>query len=234
MDCCTTTAEKWVILEHFGKASSLGSPPALWQSWRPTPNLVFWHLLWLAGSIHALKSCCCQQGSLHNNRGKLGDFGIFRESFNSSFASSSVAEVVPHSKFGFWSSLGLVGSIHALKSCCCHQGSLDNNRGKLGNFGIFREGFNSSFASSSVAEVVPHSKFGFLVFSWVGWIHSCTEIMLLPTRILGQQLPQSGQFWDFSGRLQLFVCLQLCGGGGSPLQFWLFGLFLGWLDPCMH
>jgi len=117
----------------------------------------------------------------------------------------------------------------AVKKC-----RLSNNRGKLGDFGIFLEGFKSSFASSSLAEVVPHSKFGFWVFSLVGWIHSCPEIMLLPPRILGQQLRQSGQFWDFSGRLQVLVLLQFSGGGGAPLKIWLFDLLFGWLDPPMR
>jgi len=116
----------WVILGFFGKASTLRLPPALWRRWFPTPILAF------------------------------------------------------------WSFLRLVGSMHALKSCCCHQGSLCNNRGKLGVFGIFREGFKSWLSSSSVAEVVRHSKFGFLVFSWVGWIHACTEIMLLPLWTIAQ------------------------------------------------
>ena len=116
-------------------------------------------------------------------------FLLFRDHLKSWSAHGSMAKVmIIHSQFGFLV-LSWVGWIHS-----CTEIMLlplwivaQQPRQIWVVFGIFREGFNSSFASSSVAEVVPHSKFGFLVFSLVGWIHSCTEIMLLPSRIVAQQ-----------------------------------------------
>jgi len=53
-------------------------------------------------------------------------------------------------------------------------------------FGLFRDGTKSSSAPSFVVELMAHSEFGLVVLSWVGCIHSCTEIMLLPLRIVAQ------------------------------------------------
>jgi len=37
-----------------------------------------------------------------------------------------------------------------------------------------------------MVEVMTHSEFVFLILSWVGWIHSFTEIMLLLLSIVAQ------------------------------------------------
>jgi len=83
-------------------------------------------------------------------------------------------------------------------------------------FQIFRDGFKSWFTSSSIAEVMTHSKFHFWVLSRIFWIHSCSEITLLPLRILSQWPWEMGQSWNFrDGFRQVLVHLQLhCGGDG--------------------
>jgi len=53
-------------------------------------------------------------------------------------------------------------------------------------FGIFGTASSLGQAPSSLMEVTTRSEFSFMVFSWVGWIHSQTEIMLLPFSILAQ------------------------------------------------
>jgi len=126
----------------------------------------------------------------------------------------------------FWHSLGLVGSIHALKLCCCHGGSLHNNPCKLDLLWTFQNGFKSWHTSSLVEEVKPNSEFGFLALSWVGWIHSCTEIVLLPLWIVAQQPRQIGWLLDCLATLQVLVPLQNCGRGEAPLQIWLCGPLL--------
>jgi len=53
-------------------------------------------------------------------------------------------------------------------------------------FGIFVVDSSLGQAPSSLMEVMTRSEFGFMVFSWVGWIHSHAEIMLLPLSIVAQ------------------------------------------------
>jgi len=63
---------------------------------------------------------------------------------------------------------------------------MHNDHCETGQFLLFHDGFKSSIAPSSKTEVMTDSKFGFVVLSWVGWIHSWTEIMLLPMSIDAQ------------------------------------------------
>jgi len=104
----------------------------------------------------------------------------------------------------------------------------------LGSLLTFQDNFKSWFTSSSMAEVMSHSEFGFLILSWVGWIHSCTEIMLLPLWIIAQSPRQIGSFSGFFGRLQVLVSPWLHDGDDDSLQFWPCGPRLSWLDPFMH
>ena len=53
-------------------------------------------------------------------------------------------------------------------------------------FWIFRARFKSWSAPGSTTEVMTHSKFVHVLLSRVGWIHSFTEIMLLPLLIVAQ------------------------------------------------
>jgi len=58
-----------------------------------------------------------------------------------------------------------------------------NDHGKTGDFLPFRDRFKSWSAPSSKTEMMTDSEFGFVVLARVGWIHSWTEIMLLPMSI---------------------------------------------------
>jgi len=69
--------------------------------------------------------------------------------------------------------------------------------GKLGGFFNFRDRFKSWFTSSSIVEVMTQTQFDFVVIGWVGCVHSCTEIKLLPLWIVAQWLWQIGSFFDF-------------------------------------
>jgi len=103
--------------------------------------------------------------------------------------------------------------------------------------------FKSWFTSSSMAEVMPHSEFGFLVLSWVSWIHSCTEIMLLPLSISVQWPWQNGSIVEFCNDFKSgsapscmatvmphseFCCVVLCWVGWSICAltwfWWLQGI----------
>jgi len=72
------------------------------------------------------------------------------------------------------------------------------NRIVFGNFGTA-----SSLAQppSAMAEVMLHSEFGSVILSWVGWIHSCNENMLLPLWIDAQREWQNVSFLALSGEL---------------------------------
>jgi len=90
------------------------------------------------------------------------------------------------SEFGFVL-LSWVGWIHSwteimlLPLSIVAQWSLQNC-----DFWLFRDRFKSWSAPNSKMEVMTDSKFGFLFLSWVGWIHSCAKIMLLPMLIDAQ------------------------------------------------
>ena len=54
-----------------------------------------------------------------------------------------------------------------------------------------------------MAKAMPHSEFGFLVLSLFGWIHSCTEIMVLPLWIIARWPRQNCLFFDFCRKSSL-------------------------------
>jgi len=68
----------------------------------------------------------------------------------------------------------------AIVDCCAMTTA------KLVTFGFFWDRFKSWSAPGSMTEVMTHSKFVFVVLSQVGWIHSWTQIMLLPLSIVAQ------------------------------------------------
>ena len=70
-------------------------------------------------------------------------------------------------------------------------------------------------------------------FIWVGWVHSCTEMMLSPFWIIAQRSSQNGSFLDFSWQLKVLVSPQLHGGSNEKLWIrlcvWM-GPFVSWND----
>jgi len=96
-------------------------------------------------------------------------FGSFQDRFNSSFHSSDMATVV----------LSWV-------DCCATTTK---------NGVVFWLSFRDSFKTGLMAD----QEFGFVVLSWVVWIHSCTEIMLLPLWIVAQWGRQIGLLFGFLG-----------------------------------
>jgi len=82
-----------------------------------------------------------------------------------------------------------------------------------------------------MATTTTHPGVGFVVFFWVNWIHSCTEMRLSPFLISPQRGQQSWEFWEFSRQPQVLVSPQL---GDDPQWILLCGLLLGQLDPFMH
>jgi len=61
-----------------------------------------------------------------------------------------------------------------------------NDHGKTGDFLDFQDCFKSWSAPSSKTEAMTDSELGFVVLARVGWIHSLTEIMMLPMSIDAQ------------------------------------------------